>query len=79
MAVISCDGSVEMIDGFPQCSGDWITVPDEALFVTTLFEIPDTETLQLLFATPFILILTVYLSAWALGQVVNFINDEPEN
>ena len=51
-------------------------VNSAALTVADLFAVPSVADLQLIFTYGFRTTLIVYLTAWAFGVVVNFINEE---
>lgn len=73
--VASVTGTLELAPSEtpPACSEFLITSAGEVTMMD-LFTIPVASDLQQAFSLGFVLPMTVYLSAWALGQVVRFIN-----
>lgn len=74
---IRCDGTLSQdINGYPICDGSWIEEPDVLAqlyeLLSALFSTPDTQSVATAFMAAFSLPMICYLTAWALGSVVDF-------
>ena len=81
-SVLVCDGQLSYNSSSrPACqyadgTNAWQTVPDQAIFVAELFDMPSQADLEQAFIIPFTFLMLLHVSAWLYGKVIEFVESK---